>query len=521
MRKIFFVFCLLVFYSSVPGFAVEDVGEEFVMYVGQNKSISVENPTRVVIGNPGVADVTGVTKEEVVITPKAPGTTSLVIQDIFGEQSYNIKVFAENVKELKRRIDNILKSLDISEVYTQAIEEEGKLMLLGSVKTPQERERIAVALGALKDKAVDLIVVKEEEAIVEIDVQVLELNKDATKTLGFTMPASVSVTEPTSILNKNDKLARTFNSIFRVFEWQRTVAFTAQVDALVQEGKARILSRPRLACQSGKEAELLVGGEKPTFTTSAASTVTSSTNVEYKEFGIKLNIKPTVTGDSRIKLALNVEVSTVGDAETIGDPNAPTAKAYPLSKRAASTELFLSDGQTMAIGGLMKQKSEEDVRKTFLLGDIPVVGMLFRKKTTKVGGGQGERGDTELFIILTPKIVGNEKPAKQIAKEISIDKSLNDPIARYSRIIQQRILEHLVYPQAAKDSGMQGSVKLRLHLSYQGELLEASVKNSSGFPALDTEALRTAQGITSYPPFPAAVNLKDMWLDIPVVYELD
>lgn len=535
-RLIIFLLALNLIAFPLAAYALDEAGEELKLFVGEIKILSVNNPTRIVIANPDVADVSDVTKDEITITPKAAGTTSLVFWDSFGEQSYQVKVLPENMDGIKSRIDNLLGKLNLPDVYSQIAEEEGKVLLLGRVKSPQDRERISTAIGELKAKTTDLILLKEEEAVVNIDVQVLELNKDATNTLGFTWPGAINLIEKGSpgISDAGTK----FSTIFKVLNLQRGTSsgsdpFTFKLDALIQEGKARVLSRPRLSCQSGKEAELLVGGEKPIFTTTvAATTGAQGTSVEYKEFGIKLKIKPTVISEEKkIKLALNVEVSEVGTAETIGSSTTTTAKAYPLTKRTASTELFLNDGQTMAIGGLMKQKSEEDIRKTPWLGDVPILGLAFRKKTSKVGGGQGERGNVELFIILTPTIVSEEKQASEDKKEIkpkispsstgNLSENLPESMAGYAQVIQKRILENLTYPPLAKEAGFQGTVRLSLHLSYQGELLEAKVKESSKYKIFDDQAVNVAKGIVSYPPFPSSIEQKELWIDVPISYQLD
>jgi len=537
MKKgLLIIFLLVLNLIAIPlvDYALDETGEELKLFVGEIKIVPVNNPSRIVITNPNIADVTDVTKDEITITPKAPGTTNMVFWDNFGEQSYQVRVLPENMNEIKRRIDNLLGKLNLPEVYTQIAEEEGKVLLLGRVKSPQDRERISTAVGALKDKITDLVLLKEEEAVVSIDVQVLELDRDATNTLGLTNPLSstsgITLTEIGSpgIATVGTK----WSTLFKVLNLKRD-AFTWTLYALVQEGKARILSRPRLSCQSGKEAELLVGGEKPIFTTSvAATTGTTGTNVEYKEFGIKLKIKPTVTEEKRIKLALNVEVSEVGAVEFIGLTAQRTAQAYPLTKRNASTELLLKDGQTMAIGGLMKQKNEEDVTKTPWLGDVPVLGMFFRKKVSKTGGGSGERSNVELFITLTPTIVSEEKEVSEGKKEeikptissstpSDISKNVPESISAYASIIQKRILDNLTYPSLAREAGFQGTVKLSLHLSYQGELLEAKVKQSSGYKIFDDQSVNVAKGIVSYPPFPSSIKQKELWIDVPIAYQLD
>jgi protein TonB len=91
----------------------------------------------------------------------------------------------------------------------------------------------------------------------------------------------------------------------------------------------------------------------------------------------------------------------------------------------------------------------------------------------------------------------------------------------YAKIIQRRILENLNYPDSAREAGFQGTVKLSLHLSYQGELLEAILKESSGYKILDDQAVNVAQEIVSYPPFPSSVEQEDLWIDVPIVYKLD
>ncbi|MFA5157442.1 MAG: TonB family protein [Candidatus Omnitrophota bacterium] len=537
MRKSFLsVILVLAAITMFPlqQYASDSIDEEIKLYMGELKVIPVNGIARIAIGNPAVADVVNVAKTEITISPKAPGTTTLVYWDLYGEQSYKLKVFAEDITEAKRRVDNLLSKLDLPGVYAQAEEDEGKVLLLGTVKEPQDREKIALALGTLKDKTVDLITVKEEETAVEIDVQVLELDKDATKTLGFTNPlqGTTSITEVGS-----DSLTSVWwTRIFRVANVKRDTAFNWTITMLEQEGKARILSRPRLACQSGKEAELSIGGEKPVFTTDVASAGGEGTSVDYKEFGIKLKIKPTVTTDNRIKVALNVEISEVGVADTIGAANAPTAKAYPLTKRTVSTELFLDDGQTLAVGGLIKQKQEESLTKTPWLADLPVVGGLFRKRSTTTGGGFGEKGNTELFITLTPKIVGRQIDAAsgQTEKSAAGKSSITSPAAEslmgenvpaemksYVRIIQKRILDNISYPVSAKEAGFQGTVKLSLHLSYLGQLIDATVKQSSGYKILDDNAVTTSRQLISYPPFPPSIDKKDLWIDIPILYRLD
>lgn len=521
-----------------------DEGEVIKLIVGEAKIISTRAPTRVVIGNPQVADIGDVSNTEISLTAKAPGVTTLIYWDAFGEQSVKIRVVSEDMEEIKRRVDNLLNTLKLPNVYTQASDEEGKVIILGQVKYPEDRERITTALGeGLKGKIVDLVQVKEEEKTVEIDVQVLELDRDATNTLGFSWPGNITLTEQgspaldasaqtqvgsTSTIAGGAALGTKWSTLFKVLNLSRN-QFSFSLDALIQTGKARILSRPRLACQSGKEASLLVGGEKPILTTSTVLGGGAETTVEYKEFGIKLKIKPTVNEENRIKVSLNVEVSDIGDADILGPANAPTAKAYPLTKRTASTELFLDDGQTLGIGGLIRQKTEEDIRKVPWLADVPVLGLFFRKTTTRKGGGIGVRGDTELFISLTPTIVNpkNEHLAKPaLKKAVSIEvtpemTNLPPEVANYVRAVQAKIINAIHYPQQAKSAGWGGNVKLNINLAANGSLKDIKLMQSSGYKVLDDAALDIAKEQSPYPPFPPQIESQELWVVIPVVYKKD
>ncbi|MBU1999307.1 MAG: pilus assembly protein N-terminal domain-containing protein, partial [Candidatus Omnitrophica bacterium] len=482
-------------YCFQKGAFSEYAGPEIKVYLAETKSIPAENPARIAIANPEIADVSYVSKDSITVSPKSVGSTTLVFWDNYGEQSFQIKVLAEDISGVKRRLDSILSKIGFNNVYTDPQEEESKVLLLGSVKSDLDKERLLLALDPLKNKIIDLVEIKEEEAVVGINVQVLELNKDATNTLGFSWPGGVSNVTEAGSPGLTGVHSTALSTFFRVLNIRRD-AFQWSLDALVQQGKARILSSPQLACQSGKEAQLLVGGEKPVLTTQASSSdsSTGSTSVEYKEYGIKLKIKPSVNDNrSRINIQLDVEVSEIGEAEVLGSSTSPTARAYPLTKRNASTELFVNDGQTIAIGGLVSQKEEDQIRKTPILGDLPIVGLLFRKKTTRTGGGHGSKGNIELFITLTPTVMKDKSvnaldfarkkiPAREGA---SSDVSKTSDMADYAGLVQKKLMDNFTYPTDLREKGYSGTVKLALHISYFGELLGVTVKESSGYDPLD------------------------------------
>ncbi|MCM8797064.1 MAG: TonB family protein [Candidatus Omnitrophica bacterium] len=531
-----------------------DISEikEIKLILSEPKIISVKSPTRIVINNPNIVDVSSVSRDSVTLVPKANGLTQLIIWDDVGEHPYKIKVLPIDLEAIKRRIDDLLSVSNVPDVYSKIQEEEGKVFLLGSVKMAADKERIRVALGDLTKFTTDLIVLKEEEASVDIDVNVFEISKGAQETMGFLYPTSISLIDVSGPIGTP---TTGLPSVFYVSNFTRS-AFNFTWSFLEKEGKLRVLSRPRLTCQSGKEADLMVGGQKPTFSTSVTSSGGISTSIEYKDFGVKLKIKPVVTADKRIQINLTVDVTEIsGNEVTIGGVNT-TALAYPTTVRRATTQVFLNNGQTMAIGGLIAQKKEEDIQRVPWVSKLPLIGTLFRHKDTKTGGGVNTKGDTELFITLTPTIVSPElavekkeekkeekmekrekgvsltegeppiKSASSYTKTIlprrpSPQEDIPAPLHNYQVIVQRRIMDKVKYPLQAKASGFQGRVTISLHLSYKGDLLEAKIKESSGYQVLDKSALNAARSVVNYPPFPPSINKDKVWIDVPIDYQLN
>jgi pilus assembly protein CpaC len=522
-------FIITIGYNSCLAQEIYNEGKLITLYLAELKVFAVDNPTRITISNPEVADVASVSKDEMLISAKGPGTTNLIWWDSLGQHALQLRVFAEDMSAVKQRIDSLLAALDLPDIYTHCADSEGTVLLLGRVNTHEDLERIDTVLAPLEGKITNLIKI-EEEASIEIAMQILEINKSTEKDLGFTPPSDATFTE--GLGKYGNKLTDIPEALFHLGKWTRATPFDTTLNFLLTEGKARILSRPRLVCQSGKEAELLVGGEKPILTTTI-SEGGAGTEVEYKEYGIKLKIRPRVMPRNRIQVSLDVEVSEIEAAETLGPSETSiTAKAFPLIKRSTSTELILNNSQTLAISGLIRQKTEEELKKFPWLADIPILGIFFRGRTVKTGGGSGERGDTELVITLTPTILVEAgaslagalsrggKPERIVKPKMPYLGISNPAIASYTRRVIKRIQDNFVYPPEAYQKNLEGVVNLSLHLASTGELLEVKIRQSSGLNMLDENMLRIIKRVSPFPAFPPDIEEKELRINIPVAYNI-
>ncbi len=170
----------------------------------------------------------------------------------------------------------------------------------------------------------------------------------------------------------------------------------AQVDALVNDDLARVLSEPNLLVNDGETASMLVGGEIPIPVPQIGGAGVTTITIEYKKYGVELTIRPTIipgTDQIELKVAPSVSSLDFANALTIQGFNIPA-----LRKREASTTVTVADGQTLIIGGLVQRDQSYNISKIPILGDLPIIGQLFRHK-------EFQEGRTELVILVTPEIM--------------------------------------------------------------------------------------------------------------------
>lgn len=243
---------------------------------------------------------------------------------------------------------------------------------------------------------------------VDVKVYVLEVDKTAQSTLGLrlqtaganssgsstiqigTVPYGLSPT-PTIVAIENPTLPTTFGGAFKLGNYARASLLAPTLDLLMNEGHARILSSPDLVTMPGKEATFLVGGQIPIPVSNGLGTIT----IQYKDYGVQLKVTPTLLGDGSIDTKVDPEISDLdfSDGINLNGFVVPALKTSQLS-----TEVITQSGDAIVMGGLLRRVEQKNVQKIPLLGDIPVLGELFRDVSY-------QKQDTDVVFVMTPTVV--------------------------------------------------------------------------------------------------------------------
>ncbi len=494
--------------------------------LGESKVVSVSNPKRVALGDPAVADIAGASATEILVSAKKEGETNLQIWDDLGQREIVVKVFVEDLGKLKGRLEDLFTTAGIHGITFQVGEQERKIFALGDMPM-RKKEVVTQLLGSFKDKLIDLVTYSEDNPLVEMDAQIMEISKKAVDKLGIDWSQSVTFNEvppgatsavaggvfPPHTLNRQvgDLLKSVWQSKF-----DRST-LTATLNILEQDNLARTLARPKLVALSGSEAKFLVGGQVPIVSSVSVSSGTTTTSIQYVDYGIKLNIKPTVKETGDILCKIEVEIKDIDNSTSITVPSAGGTTTSPgFKSRNASTELYLKNNQTIFIAGLINNSATNNLNQVPWLGDIPIIGALFRSKDFQVG-------DTELVISLTPRIVNYGDMRQDLQQAAAGNKAaLNEePADTYMRTVQETILKNVSYPMEAQRANLSGAVVLSLHLLSSGQLVGVVVNESSGHKLLDNAAIFTVKRLAPYPPFPKGLLLREIWVEVPITYQMN
>jgi len=371
------VFCLT---AVLPAYAA--VQKEITLIVAESKILPVKKVFRVAIAKPEIADVVIVSDQEVILIGKSPGVTTLFLWNQDGRASYRVKVLSAEINTAKE-IQQTISEEDVQVSMTN-----GTVVLEGKVKDQNISYRAEQIASAYSQRVINLLQL-EKPIRVSIKAEIVEINKGALKELG--------VDWGNYTFNKDGEVVFLEPGIFRLGQERHSPGgkpnglfpIYARIKALENQNQAKVLSSPTLLALSGQKANFLVGGEIPV----PIAADDGKVQVDWKEYGVKLDVEPVVDQLGNITAKIKTEASSLDytNAIKVSELVIPALKS-----RRVETQIQLEDGGSLAIGGLIQREEAKVVQKIPLLGDLPILGKLFRSEKFVTG-------ETELVILVTFK----------------------------------------------------------------------------------------------------------------------
>ncbi len=269
--------------SGVHAYSPFDPYEEMQILKGDIASVPAKAVTRVAISDPLIADVQDAKANEILIVGNAIGQSTLFIWDASGKRTVLIRVVEEDLSIVRVRIEKLLLSAGITSVLASENPYEGKVVLTGSL-SEEQKDTFQQIITPFEEKTINFVGKEAAvEDLVQIDMQVTELKTTLSKELGVDWATGGNPGIGPQWDETLPVETGTFKDLLRIGDFSRTTALTARINALITEGKGKILSKPRLVVVNGKEATFLVGGEIPIKTTTvSASGGASQENIELR-----------------------------------------------------------------------------------------------------------------------------------------------------------------------------------------------------------------------------------------------
>ena len=377
--------------------------------LNESKYMAASGITRLAVGNPAIADVQLLSSGDFLLVGKKAGTTSLIVWSDGGRRTEYTVYVAGNDRGMASAIQD---AIGYPKVHVQMIED--RVMLRGKVENQYEHDtalKIAgLYTGGDGSGVIDLLEM-EHPSQIRLEAQIIEINSDYTKNLGIQYwsqtPGSNS-NSGSSTGNPNNNITvgtaglfyggEDFSSTRKHGGWlgSHVANVNVTLQALINEGKARILSRPSITTMSGKTANILIGGRIPI----PVSDGNGNVSIDWHEYGVKLKIEPVVDSEDKITSKVHAEVSTLDYSHGV---KIDSFSVPGIATREAESEVNVRSGMTMAIGGLINSEDAKIVSKIPLLGDLPIIGRFFRHTSNT-------RDKREVIILITPTLVADDTP---------------------------------------------------------------------------------------------------------------
>jgi pilus assembly protein CpaC len=375
-------------------------GAPLALEAGKGTLIRLPRPANTVfVANPDVADVQIKSPSLIYVTAKAPGETALYAVDAEDRVLLNRPIRVEH--DLSRVRSSVHAIAPGENVTVSSVD--NSLVLSGNVSSAGRAEKVRSIAASIasetKGNVVNRMAINTPNQV-NIRVKVAEVNRQVLKAIGVNWTKlNLAAGGPGHIgfVTQNPRgvggtLGTTLDVLFGGGSWLTE----ATIDALAQEGLTTTLAEPNLTATNGQPASFLAGGEfpVPVASTPAANGV-STVTIEFKKFGVSLDVTPTIIDADHLNLKIRSEVSQLSSNGAIVSQGLTISA---LSTRRAETTVELGSGQSFVLGGLLQNNDAQNISKVPWLGDIPILGQLFRSQ-------QFQRNESELVILVTPYLV--------------------------------------------------------------------------------------------------------------------
>ena len=404
MRKLILILLIAV---ATPRHIRADDASSVKLLVGRSTVVDVGSAiARVSLTSADVADAVVTSANQLLVNGKMPGTISMYVWERSGGlHRYEIVV----QRDLARLNEQMTRLFPGEHIEAQS---SGKgIVLSGLVSNKEIFDKANSVAGGYVEKAdevVNMLQVQESTASnqVLLRVRFAEVSRSAITDLGASLftgangykdvLARSTTSTPAPVFDSSGAAGQeklVFSDFLNLFLFDAKHQLGTVIKALQTKGQFQSLAEPNLVAESGKEASFLAGGEFPV-PIAQGSGANLAISVAYKEFGVRLNFTPVIHGD-RVHLKVRPEVSTLDFANGV---MLNGFRIPALSTRRTETEVDLMNGQTFAIAGLISNSMNSTLQKIPGIGDIPILGLLFKSKAAN-------KDQTELVVMITPEIL--------------------------------------------------------------------------------------------------------------------
>ncbi len=386
-------------FSSAP-----PVEQQLHLVVGRSTFVNTKHRlTRVYVTSPSVLDTYTASPNQIVVTAKKAGTSSLIVWDEAGESQSFTVTSDLNIQMLRDAMKQALPNDNV-----QIVGNEGRIVLNGTVGSDKvSDEAMKIATQYSKDVTNALVVNPAIVKQVNLKVRIVEVDRAKLNDLAFNLFRSVgnvvggsttgqqSSTITATPATSSTPAAVSVTNPLNFFIYNFSKGIGATIQDLQTMNVLQILAEPSITAMSGEKGSFLAGGEFPFPVVQGGAGGLTSITIQFRPYGVKLDFTPTVNADGTIQLKVSPEVSSLDYTNSV-QISGYTIPA--ISTRKADTQVVLRSGETFAISGLLDKRATDQFSSTPGIANIPILGQLFKSK-------QINHSATELMVIVTPTVV--------------------------------------------------------------------------------------------------------------------